>query len=76
MAESTAALDSPSQATIMENVLAEFSGRTLIWVLHRPDLATAFDHVLVMENGAVAEQGTVAELDKDGTKFSDLVKEA
>lgn len=74
--EATGALDSSSQATIMENILSEFEGRTVIWVLHRADLARAFDHVLVTENGAVVEQGEVASLDRDGTLFMELVNEA
>jgi len=75
LSEATGALDSSSQATIMENILAEFEGRTVIWILHRADLARAFDHVLVIENGAIAEQGTVSSLDHDGTKFMELVNE-
>jgi len=76
LSEATGALDSTSQATIMENILAEFDGRTVFWVLHRADLARAFDHVLVIENGAIAERGPVSDLDKDGTLFRELVNEA
>ncbi len=75
LSEATGALDSSSQATIMENILAEFEGRTVIWILHRADLARSFDHVLVIENGAVVEKGTVSSLDRDGTKFMELVNE-
>jgi len=73
LSEATAALDSPSQATIMENVLKEFEGRTLIWVLHRAALAREFDRVIVIENGAISEQGEVSALDQDGTRFTELV---
>ncbi len=73
LSEATAALDSPSQATIMENVLKEFEGRTLIWVLHRAALARDFDRVIVIENGAISEQGEVSALDQDGTRFTELV---
>ncbi len=73
LSEATAALDSPSQATIMENVLKEFEGRTLIWVLHRAALAREFDRVIVIENGAISEQGEVSALDQDGTRFMELV---
>jgi ABC-type multidrug transport system fused ATPase/permease subunit len=76
LCEATGALDSTSQATIMENILAEFEGRTVIWVLHRADLARAFDHVLVVDNGAIIEQGAVSGLDRDGTLFRELANEA
>jgi len=76
LSEATGALDSPSQTTIMENILAEFEGRTLIWILHRADLARSFDHVLVVDNGAIVEQGDVASLDKEGTLFTELANDA
>jgi putative ABC transport system ATP-binding protein len=75
LSESTAALDSASQNTIMENVLEEFSDRTLIWVLHRADLATQFDQVLVFDRGAIVEKGAVSTLDREGTLFKELASD-
>ena len=75
LSESTAALDSASQSIIMENILEEFADRTLIWVLHRADLAVHFDQVLVFDRGAIAEKGTVESLDREGTLFKELASD-
>ena len=54
--EATAALDSASQARIMDGLLEEFQGRCLIWAVHRSEMAERFDQVLVMQQGKVVEQ--------------------
>jgi putative ABC transport system ATP-binding protein len=71
--QATVALDSASQTKIMENLFAEFQGRGLIWVLHRPDACTEFEHVVVLEGGKVIEQGAIAALNKPGTALQELV---
>ena len=73
LSEATAALDTASQALIMENLLEEFADRGLVWVLHKADLAREFDYVLVMRSGKVAEEGTFEELISDGTYFKQLL---
>ena len=73
MFEATASLDSISQARIMDNVLAEFTGRSLIWGVHRPAMAEQFDQVLVMRQGRVVEHGAFAELNREGTFFHELM---
>jgi ABC-type multidrug transport system fused ATPase/permease subunit len=59
----------------MENILKEFADRTLVWVLHRADLARQFDQVLVFDRGAIAEKGPVSDLDRDGTLFKELASD-
>jgi ABC-type multidrug transport system fused ATPase/permease subunit len=56
----------------MDNLLAEFEGRALIWVVHRADMAPRFDLVLVTRQGRVVEQGAPAELDREGTAYRQL----
>lgn len=73
LAEATAALDTASQGLIMRNLLEEFAGRGLVWVLHKADLAKGFDHVLVMRSGKVVEEGAFEELDRDGSYFRQLL---
>ena len=51
----------------------EFAGRGIIWVLHRASLARNFDRVLVLSNGKLQEQGTLSELDGNGSLMSLLV---
>ena len=72
--EATRALDSAVQARVMENLLATFEGRGVIWGLHRASLAARFDHVLVIRDGKVVEQGEFETLAKDGTALSALLQ--
>ncbi|HTY69350.1 MAG TPA: ABC transporter ATP-binding protein [Alphaproteobacteria bacterium] len=74
--EATAILDAQSQNRIMEGVFQEIEGRTLVWVLHNPTHAGKFDRVLVVDGGKIAEAGPVAELERPGTHFSDLLAAA
>ena len=73
LAEATAALDTTAQASIMENLLKEYAGRSLIWSLQRPDLGRNFDHVVVMSGGKIVEQGTFADLEKSGAALPALL---
>jgi ABC-type dipeptide/oligopeptide/nickel transport system ATPase subunit len=73
LSEATAPLDGATQTKITNNLLAEFEGRALIWVLHRPSLASQFDRVLVMRGGRLVEQGNYAELDQPDTHFQELI---
>ena len=57
----------------MSNLLEEFAGRGLVWVLHKADLAREFDHVLVMRSGKIVEEGTFEELNRDGSHFRRLI---
>jgi ABC-type multidrug transport system fused ATPase/permease subunit len=68
--EATASLDEGAQATILENLFHEFRGRSLFWLLHRPALAELFDHVLVLEDGKLAEQGVFADINLPGSVLS------
>ncbi|MFQ5985184.1 MAG: ABC transporter transmembrane domain-containing protein [Alphaproteobacteria bacterium] len=74
ISEATATLDGATQAKVMDNLLSEFKGRGLIWVLHRPSLAKRFNRILVMRAGRIVEQGHYAELDKPGTYFRELIE--
>ncbi len=73
MFESTASLDSNSQARIMDGLLEEFQGRSVIWAVHRPEMAERFDTMLVMRQGRVIEEGSFAELSAQEGLFARLV---
>jgi len=66
-------LDPSEQTAVINGLLKEFEGRTLIWSLSRSDLAQHFDHVLVMRQGQVVEQGAYEDLDHDGTALHAMV---
>jgi len=73
MSEATAALDGATQTTILRNVLNEFKGRALVWILHRPSQARGFDQVIVMKGGKIVEKGTFDDLAAGQTALADLI---
>ena len=73
ISEGTAALDGAAQSKVIANLLGEFKGRGLIWILHRPSLASQFDRVLVMRGGQLIEQGRYDELSGPDTHLTELM---
>ena len=67
-------LDGAAQRRVLDAVLGEMKGRGVIWSLHRPGFARNFDHVIVLKNGRVAEQGSFAELDREGSALRELLE--
>lgn len=74
LSDATAGLDGGTHGRIADRLFREFSGRGLIWSLHRADLARPFDRVVVMRSARVAESGTFEELDRDGTALRELLE--
>ncbi|MFL5301051.1 MAG: ABC transporter ATP-binding protein [Anaeromyxobacteraceae bacterium] len=60
--EPTAALDSESEQIVIEALERLMKGRTVITIAHRLSTIRDADKVLVLMEGAIAEQGTHAEL--------------
>ncbi|MDR3518584.1 MAG: ABC transporter transmembrane domain-containing protein [Azospirillaceae bacterium] len=75
LSETTAALDGVAQTRIHQTILNERKGKGLVWVLHRPRLARTFDHILVLDNGHLIEQGSFEQLNRPGTKFHTLLQD-
>jgi putative ABC transport system ATP-binding protein len=71
--EALGPLDSGAQSRVLENLRAEFKGRGLFAMLNRPSLSREFDRILVMRGGRLVEQGSFAELDREGTYFHELL---
>ena len=67
-------LDGAAQRRVLDAVLGEMKGRGVIWSLHRPGFARNFDHVIVLKGGRLAEQGSFAELDKEGSALRELLE--
>lgn len=67
--DAVAAIDSAAQGRVIDRILAEAEGRTVVWSLQRADLARRFDRVLVLRRGRVVEDGPPDKLDRDGTEF-------
>lgn len=60
--EATSALDPKTQEVVQKTVESRFPKSTLMVVAHRLETILNFDKVVVMDNGQVAEQGSVEEL--------------
>jgi ABC-type multidrug transport system fused ATPase/permease subunit len=71
--DATAVLDGTTETALLERLRLEFADRSLVWSLHRPRLASAFDRVLVMEHGRLVDQGPPAELEKPGSPLAPLL---
>ena len=52
---------------------SDLKDRGVVWALHRAALAAQFDHVLVMRDGRVSEQGEFAELKEQSGDLKDLL---
>ena len=60
--EATSALDSEAEAAIQEALYGVMAGKTVIAIAHRLSTIAAMDRIVVLEDGAIAEEGTHAAL--------------
>ena len=72
MDEATSHLDSDSEEKIRDSLSRFFEGITAIVIAHRLSTIKAMDKILVIENGALVEQGSFNELLAQKGRFSEL----
>ena len=60
--EATASLDPENEVLIQDAISALVKGRTVIVIAHRLKTVVGADHIVVLDNGTLAEQGTHQEL--------------
>jgi ATP-binding cassette, subfamily B, bacterial len=72
--EATNALDANNEKVILENLTTFFAGKTVVVVAHRLSTVKNADKIVVLENGAVAEEGTHETLTQKKGKYYELVK--
>ena len=70
--EATSALDSEVEAAIQRSLTTLMEGKTVIAIAHRLSTIAAMDRLIVLDEGAVVEQGTHNELISSGGIYSQL----
>lgn len=68
------AVDTETEEEILNNLLRIMLGKTTIIISHRVSSVRHADHIIVMENGAVAEEGTHDELLAKKGQYAELYK--
>ncbi|MEU8674850.1 ABC transporter ATP-binding protein [Streptomyces sp. NPDC048560] len=71
--ETTAHLDTASDAELAAALAAASSTRTTIWIAHRPATIRRADRIAVLDAGRIAQEGTWEELAAQGGAFVDAV---
>ncbi|MGE0765376.1 MAG: ABC transporter ATP-binding protein [Hyphomicrobiaceae bacterium] len=70
--EATSALDSEAEAAIQEQLFNLMQGKTVIAIAHRLSTIAAMDRLVIMDEGAIVEQGSHAELIQRGGLYAEL----
>ncbi len=70
--EATSALDSEVEAAIQETLETLMRGKTVVAIAHRLSTIAALDRLLVLDAGAIVEQGTHAQLLAAGGLYARL----
>jgi len=70
--EATSALDSEVEAAIQEQLYNLMQGKTVIAIAHRLSTIAAMDRLVIMDKGAIVEEGTHGELLRRGGVYADL----
>ena len=60
--EATASLDVENESAVQDALSRLLQGKTVLVIAHRMRTVAGADHIVVLENGCVAQQGTPQEL--------------
>ena len=72
--EATASLDVENETKVQSALSRLLAGKTVLVIAHRMRTVAGADHIVVLENGHVAEQDTPAELLKHGGLYRRMVE--
>lgn len=74
MDEPTSSVDPKTEAMIYEQLFVAFADKAVISSLHRLHLLPAFDHIYLMENGWIIDEGDFETLRKESEAFKEMWK--
>ena len=72
--EATASLDVENESAVQTALSRLLQGKTVLVIAHRMRTVAGADHIVVLENGHVAQQGTPAELMEQGGLYRRMVE--
>ena len=72
--EATASLDVENESAVQEALSHLLQGRTVLVIAHRMRTVAGADHIVVLENGHVAQQGTPEKLMEQGGLYKRMVE--
>ena len=72
--EATASLDVENETKVQGALSRLLTGKTVLVIAHRMRTVAGADHIVVLENGHVAQQGTPAELMEQGGLYRRMVE--
>ena len=72
--EATASLDVENETKVQEALSRLLTGKTVLVIAHRMRTVAAADHIVVLKEGTVAQQGTPTELMAPGGLYRRLVE--
>ena len=70
--EATSALDLRTEKQVTRNLMQVYRGSTVLFITHRLNSLRNADHILVMDQGALVEQGSHADLMALGAHYATL----
>ncbi|MBP5844879.1 ATP-binding cassette domain-containing protein, partial [Lactiplantibacillus plantarum] len=70
--ESTSGLDAITEKQLIDNLVA-MTDKTIIFIAHRLSIAKRTNHIIVLHDGRVAEEGTHAALLNEHGYYYDLI---
>ncbi len=73
--EATSNLDTESEQLIQQSLSRLMQGRTTFVIAHRLSTIASADQILVVEQGAITQVGTHAELMERGGRYRDMVEQ-
>lgn len=73
--EATSALDAETEAAVQEGLRRAMAGRTVLVIAHRLATVQGADQILVLERGAVVEQGSHRQLLSQAGRYEELCRQ-